>query len=96
MFGEPEIYAAVYLHDPGRRVEVAAADLGALFGLTDAETRVAADVARGMSPQDIAAEAGVSVETVRKQLKAIYQKTGMQRQAALAHLVLTSPARRLA
>lgn len=59
----------------------------ALFGLTASEAAVAAAVGAGQSLEDIAAARGVSVQTVRTQLKQIFAKTGTNRQSALAALI---------
>lgn len=48
-------------------------------------------LAEGKTLDRVAEERGVSRETVRFQLKAIYAKTGTSRQAELARLVLTAP-----
>jgi DNA-binding CsgD family transcriptional regulator len=57
------------------------------LGLTHAEAAVAAHLAEGLSLTDVAAGLGVSRNTVRAHLRAIFAKTGMQRQAQLVHLV---------
>ncbi len=68
-----------------------------VYGLTPAETRVAAAFVCGSSIVQVAQQHGICVETVRSHLKRIYQKLGTTRQAELVHLVLTksrvSPAR---
>lgn len=60
--------------------------IGALklgFGLTDGEARVAVHLANGFSPQRISTERGVSIGTVRTQIKNIYDKMGINRQGDL-------------
>ncbi|HWC64065.1 MAG TPA: helix-turn-helix transcriptional regulator [Rhizomicrobium sp.] len=57
--------------------------LHAKHALTPAESRVALALARGAKPADIAAAHGVTVSTVRSQLKAIFRKTGTCSQAQL-------------
>ena len=57
------------------------------FGLTHAEARVAVRVGRGDAPKHVAAELAVSYYTVRAQLREIFAKTGVRRQAQLAELV---------
>jgi DNA-binding CsgD family transcriptional regulator len=54
------------------------------FRLTPAERRVLSGVVAGISIQEIAEAADVSRETVRTQLKRIYSKVGVSRQADLA------------
>ena len=61
--------------------------LTGLFDLTPAEARVTRALATGMAPSEIASEFGVSRQTVRNQLAAVFTKTGTTRQAELVHLV---------
>jgi DNA-binding CsgD family transcriptional regulator len=65
----------------------------ALFDLTVAEARVASGIAEGSTIEQIAEQRGGSVETVRAQLKSVFAKTGVRRQAQLASL-LASPSLR--
>ncbi|HZZ77939.1 MAG TPA: helix-turn-helix transcriptional regulator [Gemmataceae bacterium] len=57
------------------------------FHLTEAESRVAARLAKGRGIDDIADELRLSNETVRSQLKAVFAKTNTHRQAELVALV---------
>jgi DNA-binding CsgD family transcriptional regulator len=57
------------------------------YGLTAAETRLAARIASGVGIGDAAAALGIAKETARSQLKAVFAKTRTSRQAELAHLV---------
>lgn len=54
-----------------------------LFGLTQAEAQITAQLASGCSVECIADERGVSVDTVRAQMRSIFQKTGLHRQGEL-------------
>lgn len=54
------------------------------FGVTAAEAKVAILLAGGQSPQDIAQQRGVSVNTIRSQLRSLYDKLGVSRQSELA------------
>ena len=65
--------------------------LQSAFGLTRAEARVVARLARGLSPREIASELGVSVETVRSHLKRSYAKVGVRGQAELVASVVRLP-----
>ena len=56
--------------------------------LTPAELRVAPGISRGESLAEIARTHGISVKTVRTQLKAVFAKTGTHRQAELAAMML--------
>lgn len=65
--------------------------LYAAFGLTPAECRVATLLAEGLAPKEIADRLGTRFDTVRKQLRAIYQKTSTNRQPDLIRLLLNLP-----
>ncbi|HVZ43369.1 MAG TPA: helix-turn-helix transcriptional regulator [Ramlibacter sp.] len=58
-----------------------------LFSLTAAEARVAAAIAEGRSPAEIAGRHGIAVLTVRGQLKSVYSKMGVRRQAELSRML---------
>lgn len=58
------------------------------FGFTPAEAALALDLADGLAAADCATLRGVSVHTVRSQLRALFGKTGTSRQAELVTLVL--------
>jgi DNA-binding CsgD family transcriptional regulator len=68
--------------------------LGLIFGLTAAEARLASALSKGQDLDGAAAAFGVSPQTVRSQLRAIFAKTGWRRQAELvarvAHVRSTS------
>jgi DNA-binding CsgD family transcriptional regulator len=57
------------------------------FSLSPAETRLAALIARGLSPRQAADELGVAHETARAVLKAVFAKTGTHRQSELVALL---------
>lgn len=61
--------------------------LQALFDLTKAEARVAKGIAEGHAPADLARTLGLSVDTVRTQLKSVFAKVGVSRQADLVRLL---------
>jgi DNA-binding CsgD family transcriptional regulator len=61
--------------------------LQVLFDLTPAEARVARSIGEGRSIEAIALASGLSRETVRSQLAAVFGKTGVSRQAELAALL---------
>jgi len=58
-----------------------------LFELSPAEARIAAKIVNGATIRQIAVETGVAVGTVRKQLKSIFAKTGVTRQADLVGML---------
>ena len=51
-----------------------------LFDLTAAEARVARQLTKGQTVEEIAAEGGVSLNTVRTQVRGVLEKTGSRRQ----------------
>ncbi len=57
------------------------------FGLTPAEARTAALVGSGLAPQDVADQIGLTVGTIRCELKNIFEKLDISRQSELAALV---------
>ncbi|SFS03183.1 helix-turn-helix transcriptional regulator [Sphingomonas jatrophae] len=66
------------------RRDGAAARLRAAWDLSPAEAEVALALADGRSRAEIAAARGVSLETVRSQLKTLFGKAGVTREAELA------------
>ena len=67
--------------------EVDEARLRFAFSLTDAEARLAKQLASGKGLVAAAASLSISRETARSQLKAIFAKTKTERQAELASLI---------
>ena len=57
------------------------------FGLTTAQAKVAAELASGKTIKQIAFYSGVSVNTVRHHVKAIFAKTGTNRQVELVQVL---------
>jgi DNA-binding CsgD family transcriptional regulator/PAS domain-containing protein len=84
--------AIVFLGDPDRPVEIDPAQLCQIYGLSRAESRVVALLARGYRLDQVAEALGVAYETVRKHLKQVFGKTGTDRQAELVRLLVTGPA----
>ena len=84
--------ATVVLRDPARKLRLAGPDLERLFQLTPAEARLACLLADGLSTEEAAFELGVSRNTIRSQLQAVYAKTGTNRQGDLVRMLLSSVA----
>ncbi|HET9810614.1 MAG TPA: LuxR C-terminal-related transcriptional regulator [Sphingomicrobium sp.] len=61
------------------------------FGLTMSESQVAAAVAAGTASERIAAERGVSVNTVRSQIKSIACKLGCTTKSQISAIVRATP-----
>jgi DNA-binding CsgD family transcriptional regulator len=61
--------------------------LAVVFGLTAAEAKMASRIAQGNTIDEAACALGISRETARTQLKAVFLKTSTRRQAELAALL---------
>ena len=95
----PETLAAVWL-DAGLVVTVAVLTtrkcvpepeaLMHMFGLTQAEARIARAIAEGQTTSAIATSLNTSRETVRSQLKSVLAKTCVSRQGELISLLTTT------
>ncbi|MCW5699675.1 MAG: helix-turn-helix transcriptional regulator [Rhodospirillales bacterium] len=83
--------AVVFLGDPDHTAEIDETRLRQLYGLTAAESRVAAYLARGYRLDEIAEMLGVAYETIRKHLKQIFSKTGNTRQSDLVREIISGP-----
>jgi DNA-binding CsgD family transcriptional regulator len=87
--------AAVFIAEGDEAPRTLASALSALYGLTPAEARLAAALSGGESLNGVAERLGVSTNTVRTQLKAVFQKTGHTRQAELVRAITANPVLRL-
>jgi DNA-binding CsgD family transcriptional regulator/PAS domain-containing protein len=79
--------AIVLLRDPDQGIDPTEALLRQAFGLTPAEARLARGLAGGADLGRYADQAGLQMGTVRVQLKRVFSKTGVQRQADLVRLL---------
>lgn len=75
------------LIDPAQPARIEAAVVRRLFGLTGAESNLAVRLARGERVHAIAQARGVSLGTVRSQLRTIFSKTRTKSQAGLVLLL---------
>jgi DNA-binding CsgD family transcriptional regulator len=82
--------ALVWIHDPEETRVPSPGALEQLFGLSPAESRMAASLASGSTVCEYADEAGVTEETARFRLKQVLAKTGARRQADLVRMILSS------
>lgn len=89
-----ERQAVIFFAEAGPDEGASLAALRDLFGLTRSEAYLAARLAEGASLQEIAASKGVTLGTLRTQLKAISQKLGCHRQAGIVSLVKGVPSLR--
>lgn len=84
--------ALLFVFDPEATPSITAGMVRRLFGLSPREAEVAAALCSGRTLDDLAAERGTSINTVRTQLRSVFNKTGTSRQTDLVSLLLTSPA----
>jgi DNA-binding CsgD family transcriptional regulator len=87
-----DIEAILFVGDPERPATFDHVRITKLYGLSKAESRVAALLASGYRLEQAAEILGVAYETVRKHLKQIFSKTGTYRQAELVRMIVTGPA----
>jgi len=90
--GQSSPSAAVFISDPDLQESTSRQILGELFELTPAEANLATLLARGLSLAQVSVAQNISQHTARAQLKSIFAKTGVSRQAELVRLVLKSVA----
>ena len=84
-------HALIFVTDPENN-QPHAEVLQSLYGLTRAETNVAALLSAGRSVKEIAEETEVQENTIRIHLKRIFDKTGTKRQSELLKAILSGPA----
>lgn len=90
--GQSSPCAAVFVSDPDLHEPADRKTLGDLFELTPAESNLAILLARGLSLAEVSEAQHISQHTARAQLKSIFAKTGVSRQAELVRLVIKSVA----
>ncbi|HYC45276.1 MAG TPA: helix-turn-helix transcriptional regulator [Burkholderiales bacterium] len=85
--GEPDSLWSLTIADPRVPPTPPMWAVAALYRFTPAETRLAARLAAGDDPEEIAQQLGVKITTVRSQLASVFAKTGTRRQAQLVRLL---------
>jgi DNA-binding CsgD family transcriptional regulator len=84
--------AAILLTDPDRAPVVSREILPRLYGLTAAQSELAALLAEGRSLSEIADALAFTINTVRDRTKQVFARTGVRRQSELVALLLRGPA----
>ncbi|SDE79384.1 DNA-binding transcriptional regulator, CsgD family [Rhodospira trueperi] len=84
--------AALFIADPEAGFSISDERLMSLYGLTRSEAQIVARLARGQTLEEIAAERGQQVTTIRTQVKSVFRKTNTRRQSDVIKLVLSGPA----
>jgi DNA-binding CsgD family transcriptional regulator len=77
----------VILIDPDAGPRTPEMTLRSAFRLTEAEARLATQLAFGNSLEKVADQFGIVKDTARAQLKSIFVKTGVHRQAELVAML---------
>lgn len=80
----------VHIVDPEAKTRLQAHYLQQIFGLTDAETRIAALIG-SLNLPEIARVLGISTNTVKTHVGRSFGKTGVRSQAGLARLIAAIP-----
>jgi DNA-binding CsgD family transcriptional regulator/PAS domain-containing protein len=83
---------AVLISDPEQQSNASLEIITRLFGFTPAEAALTMLIAKGKSLAEASETQGVSQHTARAQLKSIFSKTGVSRQAELVRLIVKSVA----
>lgn len=89
-FGERSL-AMVLLYQAESRIELDPFIVAGVFDLTPAEARVAVAIAEGETIETIAERHSVSMNTVRTQLRNVFEKTRTTRQVELVGLLASMP-----
>lgn len=92
-FKVDELYAHAVMcfNDPDRYISIDAEMLSNTYELTPAEAQVAISLVNGLKPEGIAEMKGVTLSTVRSQIRAIYKKLGVNQQTDLVKILFTGP-----
>lgn len=81
--------AVIYLSDPASSSFISCELLKKSYNLSEAESEVAIGLTNGLTLDQIAESNKVSINTIRSQLRSVFQKTGTSRQAELVNLLLS-------
>jgi DNA-binding CsgD family transcriptional regulator len=82
---------ALLMTDPEKSRAISPSTLCEAYGLTQTEAMVAIGIANGMTVNEITQAHGTTSNTVRSQLKNIFAKVNVSRQAELVKTLLTGP-----
>ncbi len=89
---EVEDCTTIFITSTSAQQKISQSTLQTLFKFSPAEARLAALLAAGVNLNQAAEQSHISKNTAKVQLKSIFSKTGVCRQAELVKLILTSPA----
>ena len=80
----------LFIMDPGRQSPPSLDALKHLFEFSNSEAKLAHGLAMGQDIREVADGMGVTIQTARTYLKALFDKTGTNRQAELVRVLITS------
>lgn len=83
----PDAAVLMFIVDPANRAGVPVAWIMDAYGLTQAEARVALAASSASTIPEVAAQLGLSPNTVKTHLRRVFAKTGTGRQVELARLI---------
>lgn len=83
------VACVVFISNPAALILPTADRLKVLYGLTVAEAKVTHQLAHGLSSKEVANVLGSAPETIRTQIKSIYQKMRVNSQSDLVRAILT-------
>lgn len=83
---------ALFLALPGEETQLQPQTVRELFGLTMAEARLAVTLTQGLSLVEAAQKLGITHNTAKTQLRAIFAKTGARRQSQLVSILASTGA----
>lgn len=90
--GQSSPTIALFISDPEQEFSTSQQALAELFNLTKAESALALLLTRGLTLAEASEQLFISQHTARAQLKSIFAKTGVTRQAELIRLIVKSVA----
>ncbi len=87
LFSKEQPEAIVIMGDPSKKLRLQTDSLSILYGLTEAEAKLALLLATGMRPQEICIAMSISENTLKTHRKHIYIKVGVETQSQLSHVL---------
>jgi DNA-binding CsgD family transcriptional regulator len=88
--------ALILFADPDAQTDVPEHALAQMFGLSPAQTRLVSALVAGETMADYADAVGITMNTAKTQMRQIFLKVGVNRQADLIRAVAANPLARLA
>jgi DNA-binding CsgD family transcriptional regulator len=83
--------ALIVFSDPDARTDAPEQAIAKMFGLAPAQARLVAALVAGETMADYADSVGISMNTAKTQMRQIFLKTGVNRQADLIRAVAANP-----